>query len=133
MDVVAGLVSDRPELGGEGPGPAMHEIEEVARHVAVAVGHRLPAPADRDRDIFVRQHDLPVAARVGRVGRHDIGAVDRARAVIALDPQNLVRPVGAIDHRHRALKTVAGEMLLTQLAEPDPRLTHKAAAGEMDP
>ena len=133
MDVVAGLVLDRAELGGEGAAAAMHEIEEVADHVAIAVRHRLPPPADRDRDIIVRQQHLPVAARVIGVGRDHIGAVDRARPVVALDPHDLVRPLGAIEHRHRALEAVPREMLLAQLAEPDPRLPHETAAGEMDP
>jgi hypothetical protein len=65
--------------------------------------------------------------------RYDIGAVDLAPAVIALDPDDLVGAGGAVDHRHRSLKAVPAQMLLAQFAEPDPRLPHKAAAGDMDP
>ena len=73
------------------------------------------------------------AARVIAVGRDNVGAVDRARAVVALDADNFVGPLGAVEHRHRALKPVPREVLLAQIAEPDPRLAHDPAAAEMDP
>ena len=78
---------------------------------------------------------MPTAARVIGVGRDDIGAVDRARPVVALDADDLVRPVGAVEHRHRPGKALAAQMLLPEvgLVEPDPRLAHETAAGEMDP
>ena len=133
MDVVAGLIRDRPELGREHPAAAMDEIQEISRDIPVRIGHRQPPPADRDRDIVVIEQHLRSAARVRRIARDHIGAVDGARAVIALDPHHLVRAFGAIDHRHRPLKAVPAQMLLAQLAEPDPRLPHEAAAGEMDP
>ncbi len=92
-------------------------------------------PADRDRDILVCQQGLPEAARILGIGRDDIGAVDGARPVVALDADNLVRPVGAVEHRHRPGKALAAQMLLLEpgLVEPDPRLAHETAAGEMDP
>jgi hypothetical protein len=78
---------------------------------------------------------LPAAARVLAVGRDDIGAVDGAGSVVALDADDFVGPVGAVEHRDRPGKALAGKMLLPKpgLVEPDPRLAHETAAGEMDP
>jgi hypothetical protein len=81
------------------------------------------------RDIVVRQQCLPAAARVVRIGSDDIGAVDLARPIVALDPHDLVGPVGAVEHRHRPRKALPAQMLLAQVAEPDPGLPHKTAAG----
>ncbi len=111
----------------------MNKIKQVARHIAIAIRHRLSPSADRHRDIVVRQQCLPAAARVAGIGRHDIGAVDLPRPVVAFEAHDLVRSVGAIEHRHRPGKALPAEMLLAQIAEPDPRLTHKAAARDMDP
>ena len=72
-------------------------------------------------------------ARVRRVGRDDIGAVDLAWPVIAFDADDLVRPVGAVEHRDRTGEPVPAQMFFPKLAEPDPRLAHKAAAGKVDP
>jgi len=85
------------------------------------------------RDIVVRQQCLPAAARVVRIGSDDIGAVDLARPIVALDPHDLVGPVGAVEHRHRAGKPVPAQMFFSQLAEPDPCLAHKAPAGKVNP
>src|SRR5882757_2139779 len=111
----------------------MHEVEKVALHVAIAIRHRLAPPADRHGGIVVRQQCLPAAARVARVGRDDIGAVDLTRPVLAFEPHHFVRPVRAIEHRHRPGKALPAQMLLAQIAKPDTRLTHKAPAREMDP
>jgi hypothetical protein len=111
----------------------MHEIQEIARDIAIRIRHRLPPPADRDRDIVIVQQHLRPTARVRGIARDHIGAVDGARAVIALDPHHLVGAFGAVDHRDRPLKALPAQMLLAQFAEPDPRLPRKAAAGEMDP
>jgi len=81
------------------------------------------------RDIVVRQQCLPAAARVVRIGSDDIGAVDLARPIIAFDPDDFVGPVGAVEHRHRPRKALPAQMLLAQVAEPDPGLPHKTAAG----
>ncbi len=130
---VARLVRDRPEFGGEDTAAAMHEIKKIALHIAIAIRHRLPPTADRHGDIVVREQCLPTAARVGRIGRDDIGAVHLARPVLAFEPHDLIRPVGAVKHCNRSGKTLPTQMLLTQIAEPDPRLTHKAPARKMDP
>ena len=79
------------------------------------------------RGRFVRQ------ARVGRVGRDDVGTVDLARSVIALDADDLVRPGrDALPHR-RAGEPEPADVLFPELAEPDPCLAHKAATGKVDP
>jgi hypothetical protein len=89
--------------------------------------------ADRHGDIVVRQQRLPAAARVARIGRDDIGAVDLTRPIVAFEPHHFVRPIGAIEHRDRPGKALPAQMLLAQLAQPDPRLTHEAAARKVDP
>ena len=61
------------------------------------------------------------------------GTVDLARSVIALDADDLVRPVGAVEHRDRAGEPEPAEVLFPEFAEPDPRLAYKAAAGKMNP
>ena len=74
---------------------------------------------------------MPVLVRC--VSRDDIGGVDLPRPVIAFDPDDLVRPVGAVEHRHRTGEPMPAQMLLPEVAEPHPRLAHKPAAGKMDP
>jgi hypothetical protein len=76
---------------------------------------RLTAAADRDRDVLVGQQGQRPAARIARVGRDDVGAVDLARPLIALDPDNLVRPVGAVEHRDRAGESAAAQMLFPEI------------------
>src|SRR3984893_6206319 len=111
----------------------MHEIKKITLHVAIAVRHRVSPAADRHRDIVVRQQILPAAARVARIRCYNIAPVDLTRPVVAFEPHHLVRPVGAVEHRHRPGKALPAQMLLPQIAEPDPRLTHKAPARKMDP
>ena len=53
QDVVAGLVAQRAKLRGEHARTAVHEVEQVAADVAIAIGHRLPPAADRDRDVVI--------------------------------------------------------------------------------
>jgi hypothetical protein len=111
----------------------MHEIKKVALHVAIAIRHRLSPAADRHGNIIVRKHCLPAAARVACIGCNDIGTIDLTRPVVAFEPHNLIRPVGAIQHSHRPSKTLPAQVLLAQIAKPDPRLTNKAATREVDP
>ena len=131
--IIARLIGDRPKFGRERACPAMHKIEKVAVEVAEPVRHRRAPPADSDRHVVVRQQHLPAAARVGCVAGNHIGAVDLAPPVLAFDAEDLVRPAGAVDHRHRPGKALAAQMLLAQFTEPDPGLADKTATGEMDP
>src|ERR1700751_974330 len=111
----------------------MHEVKEVALHISIAVWHRLSPAADCDRDIVVREQFLPTTPRVAGIGCHDIGTVDLTRAVVAFEAHNLVWSVGAIEHRDRPGKALSAQMLLAQIAKPDPGLTHEAAARKVDP
>ena len=90
-------------------------------------------PADCDGDIVVREQRLPATPCVAGIGCHDIGAVDLTRAVVAFEPHHLVWSVGAIEHRDGTGKALPAQVLLAQIAKPDPRLAYKAAAREMDP
>ena len=85
----------------------MHKVQEVAIDIAIAIGHRLPAPTDRNRNVFVGQQDQRPATRICRVSRDDIGAVNLPWTVSTFDPHDLIRPVGAVEHRDRAGKPVA--------------------------
>jgi hypothetical protein len=102
----------------------MHEIKKVALHITIAIRHRLPPAADCYGDILFCEQILPAAARVIRIGCDDIGTVDLPRPVVAFEPHHFVRSVAAVEHRHRPDKALPAQMLLPQIAEPDPRLTH---------
>jgi hypothetical protein len=67
------------------------------------------------------------------LGRNDIGTSNLTRPVIAFEPHDLVRPVGAIEHRHWPGKDLPAQVLLAQIAKRDSRLTNKAATREVDP
>ena len=73
----------------------MHEIQKVAVEVAEAIGHRRAPPADRHRDVVVRQQHLPRAACIGSVPGDDIGAVDLAVAFLFMFGLWRMSPSGA--------------------------------------
>ena len=75
--IVARLVGDRPELGREHAG-CRDARNRAGRRPCCGSGRASPARRRliADRHILVRQQHLPAAARVVRVGRDDIGAVD---------------------------------------------------------